>query len=171
MGSLHVHSDFLLRLGFLSASRAFVKVLTRFRHAHNFPYLSVDARFGDWKRRCYHKAPVQVDLTAQSRLSQKEMFSFTAIDTLTSAEDAYKASNEARCAVCVGRARALFVPCGWCGHGYHIACFRQWFSSGDQNAPQLVVSVIVARCAQSVCKYTTSYPNTILTICTYLLRS
>merc|ERR1712137_135764 len=127
--SLHVHSDLLLRVGLTSASRTLIKVMSRFDGLHSLPLLNVDARFGHWG----------ISRHPSSRPTPRAGNGFPAL--CESGEDGTvleaKGCKAAICAVCIEQVRTLYIPCGWCGHGYHIACFRQRFASSDQKCPAL----------------------------------
>merc|ERR1712196_524116 len=45
--------------------------------------------------------------------------------------------TRAQCARCCEPVRTLYMPCLSCGHGFHISCFRLWFTSPNQKCPAI----------------------------------
>jgi hypothetical protein len=121
--SAHAHCDLLHRLDLFCASRSVAKLLHVLRAYHELPLLEVERKFGSYTSSPPPGVPVS------SVFEDEPMAEWE--------EREVQVPPAPVCAVCWQRVRGLYMPCCWCGHGSHMACFRQWFTTADQKCPTI----------------------------------
>jgi len=157
--SAHAHCDLLHRLGQFCASRALAKVLHKLREYHELPLLEAEGKFGSHGAA---RAPGPGVGPSGSTLDVPPFPVFKEDDPSigsapgpvwsrnTSEGDSVPVSRMAChesgntavavksvCVACCREVRTLYTPCWSCGHGYHVSCLRQWFTSADQKCPAI----------------------------------
>mmetsp|Transcript_52465 Transcript_52465/g.170399 ORF Transcript_52465/g.170399 Transcript_52465/m.170399 type:complete len:1092 (+) Transcript_52465:54-3329(+) len=141
--SAHAHCDLMHRLGQFCAARALAKLLQRFRSYHELPLLDVgEARFGPPPIPC--AAEGSVGPQRSPPVLQRQSFALgRSSPVLEAAYDLAQAGEAGRlssgsagvCGLCRMRVQSLYTPCWSCSHGFHVSCFRQWFTGANQKCP------------------------------------
>eukprot|EP00928_Gymnodinium_smaydae_P058107 TRINITY_DN4132_c0_g1_i1.p1 TRINITY_DN4132_c0_g1~~TRINITY_DN4132_c0_g1_i1.p1 ORF type:complete len:1048 (-),score=146.39 TRINITY_DN4132_c0_g1_i1:248-3391(-) len=122
--SVYAHCFHAHRLRCFGAFRFLIKLLHSLRDWHDMPILDVGtADF--WKWRC----PAEREIELPAELSAVASSSSPAGHALR--------RELPICAVCDLKVHKLYMPCYLCGHGFHIGCFKSWFSDRLQKCPQV----------------------------------
>eukprot|EP00931_Biecheleriopsis_adriatica_P120699 TRINITY_DN95805_c0_g1_i1.p1 TRINITY_DN95805_c0_g1~~TRINITY_DN95805_c0_g1_i1.p1 ORF type:complete len:1084 (-),score=186.15 TRINITY_DN95805_c0_g1_i1:105-3356(-) len=141
--SAHAQCDLLHRLEKFSMSRCFAKLLERLSKYHELPLHEAkdENKFG-------RLTPLPV--ASSSALALYPTSSGSELQSLDADSRASPTSEPSLppfsepadsgqpiCAVCCKRVSGLYTPCWSCGHGFHMPCFRRWFTASDQKCPAI----------------------------------
>lgn len=115
--SVHAHCDILHRFGEVHASRLLAKLLYDLRDFHTLPLLNVDAKITQERLETEPITPLSFATSIRSN-SMRMVPMPVERDSVV----------EVTCSVCCEKVRSLYLPCFCCDHGFHVACFRRWFT-------------------------------------------
>lgn len=149
--SAHAHCSFMHSLGEFAASRALAKLLHKLGPYHNLPLLNAGGSRFAVPEAQLEAAGVVAALGQQ--LQQPSLLkspTFGVREAVREVQHQGTAAAESRrpnilggrtpfmvCGVCCLRVQTLCTPCWHCNHGFHLKCYRAWFSSLERKCPTI----------------------------------